>query len=191
VRSGAARAFTLVELMVTVAIVGVLAVLATYGVRKYVANAKTAEARASVGQIAKDAALAFERETYTTTGVMARQTSTNILRQLCASASATVPASSSAIKAKKYQSTRAEWSADQAAHKGFACIKFEIDQPQYFMYSYTASGSTNVGDSFTAAAQGDLNGDGVLSLFQTTGIIQGSGRALNLQPNILEVRPED
>ena len=37
--------FTLVELMIVVAIVGVLAVLAVYGVRKYIANAKTAEAK--------------------------------------------------------------------------------------------------------------------------------------------------
>src|SRR5690606_38657512 len=56
------RAFTLVELMIVVAIVGLLAALAIYGVRKYMTNAKTTEARNALGQISKGAQISWDRE---------------------------------------------------------------------------------------------------------------------------------
>ena len=68
---------------------------------------------------------------------------------------------------------------------------FTIDAPQYYMYSYTLTGAgTAVGDSYLAAAQGDLNGDGVLSLFSITGAV-GAGSILHVAPTLVEVRPDD
>lgn len=57
------RAFTLVELMTVVVIVGVLATLATYGVRKYVMEAKKAEASSMLVQI-RAAEEAIKDETF-------------------------------------------------------------------------------------------------------------------------------
>ena len=188
------QGFTLIELMIVVAIVGVLAVLAVYGVRKYIANAKTAEARNSLGQIGKDSATAFEKETINA-AVLTQGTSTAVLRSLCASAGAAVPSTSAGIQGKKYQSigtSGSDWLVDQSTNAGFFCLKFSMDQPQYYMYNYVqgGGGSNVVGGNFSAIANGDLNGDGNLSTFSLIGAI-GSGMVLNIAPSINETAPEE
>jgi len=186
------RGFTLVELMIVVAIVGVLAMLAVVGYRKMIANSKTAEARNSLGAIAQHAATAYEAESMNS-AVLAVGGSTGIIRRLCQSASASVPAAKTSIAGQKYQSSKDDWSptADVTANKGFPCLHFSLDAPQYYMYSYAASaGGSSVGDTFLATANGDLNGDGTLSTFTITGAINASS-LLNTAPTIGETSPEE
>jgi type IV pilus assembly protein PilA len=175
--------------MIVVAIVGILAVLAAYGVRKYVANSKTAEARNSLGRMANAAAIAYERELMASS-TLPQSASAGFSRTLCPGASATVPSSATKIAGAKYQSSPGDWNADNATGSGFACLHFTIDEPQYYMYNYTTSGTSQIGDSFTATANGDLNGDSVLSTFQLTGQI-GSGFVINLAPNMVEFSAEE
>jgi len=177
-----------VELMIVVAIVGVLAALAIYGVRKYIASAKTAEARNSLGQLAKDASAAYDKEGMDGT-VLTVGNSAGLSNQMCDSVTATVPAAAASIQGQKYQSGPAEWNAN-----GWQCLKFQMKDPQYYMYNYTVTGRDQVGDSFTGSAQGDLNGDTVLSTFSITGTLQrqsGGGVELTLAPNIEESMPEE
>jgi type IV pilus assembly protein PilA len=164
-------------------LVGPMAVLAIYGVRKYIANAKTAEARYSLGEMARDASVEYESDSLDDQ-ILKPGAPLAATHHLCASASRSVPASATAIQGRKYQSSASDWQVDAPQHAGFACLKFSLDAPQYFMYSYAATGT-----SFTGTANGDLNGDGVLSTFQIQGQIAGG--TLNVAPSIQETNPQE
>ena len=180
------QGFTLVELMIVVAIVGVLAVLAVYGVRKYLANAKTAEARNSLGQLAKDAATAVEREKGTN-AILAPTGTSALMRSFCDSASevpSTVP------QANKYQSSKGDWNTGSAVG-GWQCLKFSLEEPQYYAYTYfpNATGVNASTGGFVAQAYGDLNGDGLASTFSVSGSAYSGSVAIS--PNVQETNPEE
>jgi type IV pilus assembly protein PilA len=179
------RGFTLIELMIVVAIVGILAVLAIYGVRKYLANAKTAEARNNLGQLSKDLDAAYEGEAYGAGSGTALPDLGNIgiSHLFCANAAVLPPA---VPAAQKIQIAKAAWDNDP----GWACSKFVVDAPVYYQYSWTNTGTgTTEADQQALLANGDLNGDGVLSTFQMTNVIHGKRYAI--APNVLETLPEE
>lgn len=178
------RGFTLVELMIVVAIVGILAALAIYGVRKYMANAKSAEAKNSLGQITKDASFAYNRE-HMAAGILADNAVAGVSNVLCLPAADTVPAAKASIAGQKYQSAATEWEAGNK-DTGWACLKFSMAEAQYYMYGYKQPVDAT---QFTATAEGDLDGDGDLSTFTMLGAVRGN--QVVVSPTIDETAPEE
>lgn len=200
IKAATKRGFTLIELMIVVVIIGVLAALAIYGVTKYVANAKSAEARSVLGRIGKDAVKAASGEKIDV-GVLEPGQTASTRRALCPTASATVPASATfagiatgggtvpdTVKGKKWQSADSDWSP-------FSCLGTSVVGPQYYAYGYesTASGELADGQTFTGWAVGDLDGDGITSSFWYDGkvYVATSGTTVTLNPTIGENLPDE
>lgn len=165
------RGFTLVELMIVVAIIGVLASLAIMGVTKYLASAKSGEAKSVIGGITRGAVGAYEKEIAVTELVPDGQLSSAFSRSLCNSADARVPLVPPA--GKKYQPSTAvgaDFKSGSTTH-GWQCLRFIMTEPIHFSYMYErgagkyASSSGATAQGFEVSAEGDLNGNGVYSVF--------------------------
>lgn len=189
IRNRGRRGFTLIELMIVVAIIGILAVLAIYGVSRYMKTAKTAEATNNIGAIQKNATEALTREKMSGSYIVPGG-SAGLAYGFCPSELALVPAIAK-VKGAKYVSGTTDWEAGKATNVGFYCLKFAVDQPQYYAYGYTATvnGGTTDGDAIDIIANGNLDGNAVTSEFKMHGQILTS--KLIWAPKALETNPEE
>jgi type IV pilus assembly protein PilA len=141
--------------MIVVAIIGVLASLAIYGVARYLKHAKTAEATRAIGAIETGARQQYQRETPFTGD------SDKFVHTFCETAPltpATVPA------ARKLKVPGALWDA-----RGWQCLKFSMNDPQFYAYKHDSNAAEGTAAIYTASAIGDLDGNGVTSLFELVG----------------------
>lgn len=169
--------FTLIELMLVIAIVGVLAALAMFGVRRYLAAAKVAEAQQTLGAIARGLASLSER--VAKSQLLAPGTLSDPKDSFwcseCAGGKICL-APQSIPQGKKYQPANTAGQDFDACC--WRCIRFAVSDPMYFQYRYAvgtsylgpASGGPDPGASgVEISARGDLDGDATPSTITLTG----------------------
>lgn len=155
------RGFTLIEMMIVVAIIGILAAIAIPAFTKNVRQSKASESGINLKAIADGAAAYYQAEHYDRANgrpVTFKQfpgTNTQVK----------VPAGN-----VPPQGTKVDIVATVSNDPLWKALKFAPSKPVYYQYGYVSLG-TNDGASFSAQAQGDLDGDNITSSYVTYGTI--------------------
>jgi type IV pilus assembly protein PilA len=164
------RGFTLIELMIVVAIIGILAAVAIPAFMDYMKKSKKSEAALQLNKIGKNAKTNYiENQTFALTD----ETGGAVTAAQMPVAAAGCCAQGTTTKDKnKCDSLGSTWAADS----GWAALNFQIDEPTLFTYTYDGTAGTE----FVATAVGDLDCDSTAITYTMNGSSPDGNPAVTL-----------
>lgn len=165
-RSKKAKGFTLIELMIVVAILGILAAVAIPAFINYMRSAKTTEATESVSKIAKGAKSYWESNAAITDSGAVGTTDDATVARSFPDAQDTTPEDGTACDGSN--PTQFEPLADNWDTPSWKALKFSMSKEHWYAYSTVlddGGDDENAGPGFIAQGQGDLNCDETLAQF--------------------------
>ena len=158
-----AKGFTLIELMIVVAIIGILAAVAVPAFMRYMRKARTSEAPENIKKIFDGAKTYFENGPYSSS------TGTVLPHRFPASTQLTPTTKCCSQAGQRCRNTSSTWS-DPPDGATWTKLGFELMDPHYFQYQLLESGEGNAA-MFTVGAYADLDCDGTYSTFERTGTV--------------------
>jgi len=162
------KGFTLIELMIVVAIIGILAAVAVPAFMKYMKRARTTEAAPNLKKIFDGAKSYYEK------GATVQRDGTVVVVQFPTSITNLTPGT----RCCKNADGSGKCSKTNWEDPTWSTIGFEISDPHYFQYQFLSTGAGLPTAAFTAGAYADLDCDSAFSTYERTATVDTQGRVV-------------